>query len=111
MARALVEYNPETEAFAPAPYEVGAYRSLPEADVADVLSETDEMELAAALLEVTSESELVTFLEKLLHRAARDREAPIDASSGQALGRILKSVAKRVLPLIGPGAGTVVGGP
>jgi len=111
MARALVEYNPETEAFAPAPYEIGASRSLAEVEAPEVLSETDEMELAASLLEVTSESELDTFLSKLLHRLARDRGTPIHASSGQVLGRILKSVAKRVLPLIGPGVGTVGGIP
>lgn len=110
MARALVEYSPETEAFAPGRDEVGAPESAAEAGTAGALSQAGEMELAAALLEVTSDAELDSFLGQVLRRAERDAGNSISPSTTEALRGLLKSVAKRVLPLIGPGAAGVVEG-
>ena len=78
------------------------------------LNEMDEMELAASLLEIQDEQELEQFLGKVFKSAGTFLRSP----AGQALGGILKSVAKKALPvagaalgnLIAPGVGGAIGG-
>jgi uncharacterized protein (DUF697 family) len=81
------------------------------------LHEFEERELAAELLEVQSEDELEQFIGKLVKRAARGVSNFARSSTGRALGGMLKSVAKKALPMVGgalgsmvaPGVGTAIG--
>lgn len=82
-----------------------------ETDGESVLSETDETELAAELLEVTNEAELDQFLGKLLSRAARAVGKVVRSPLGKAVGGVLKGVAKKALPLAGTALGGAIGGP
>jgi uncharacterized protein (DUF697 family) len=81
------------------------------------LSEAEEMELAAELLEISSEEELEQFLGSLVKRAVRGVGRFVKSPIGRALGGVLKSVAKKALPVVGgalgsmvaPGLGTAIG--
>ncbi len=80
--------------------------------------EGEEMELAAELLTVGSEEEMEYFLGKLIRRAAKGVKSFARSKAGRAVGGILRSVAKKALPIAGaalgnlviPGAGGLVGG-
>jgi uncharacterized protein (DUF697 family) len=76
-----------------------------------VLSESQEMELAAELMEVNSEQELEQFLGDLIKKASGAVGGLIRGPIGQALGGALKGVAKQVLPMAGQALGGVIGGP
>jgi hypothetical protein len=110
MNRALMEYTPETEAFEQEALELGETEWSGEAIAEAVFGETDEMELAAGLLEVTSESELDRFLGNLIGRAGQALGTFVRTPTGQALGGILKGAAKQALPVIGRGLGGYLGG-
>ena len=77
------------------------------------LSEAQESELAAELLEITSEQELEQFLGNVFKSVGGFIKSPV----GRALGGALKNVAKKALPVVGgalgsmvvPGLGTAVG--
>jgi len=81
------------------------------------LSEEQEVELAAELMEVGSDAELDQFLGGLIGGIARDAGRFLRSPAGHALGGILTSVAKKALPMVGgalgsaalPGVGTVLG--
>jgi uncharacterized protein (DUF697 family) len=81
------------------------------------LTETQEMELATELLEVTNEAELEQFLGGLIKKAASGVGSFMKSGVGRALGGVLKNVAKTALPLAGgalgsliaPGVGTALG--
>src|SRR4030066_2380924 len=68
------------------------------------LHETLEMELASELLSVTNEQELDQFIGRLVKRAGRFLKSPV----GRALGGVLKSVAKKALPIVGGAIGSFV---
>jgi uncharacterized protein (DUF697 family) len=81
-------------------------------------SDSDELELAAELLEVTDEDELDQFLGKLIKKAGRAAGAVVKSPIGKSLGGIVKGIAQKALPLAGgtlgslipiPGVGTAVG--
>jgi uncharacterized protein (DUF697 family) len=76
-----------------------------------VLSESQELELAAELMEVNSEQELEQFLGDLIKKAGGAIGGLIKSPIGQALGGALKGVAKQVLPLAGQALGGAIGGP
>jgi hypothetical protein len=75
--------------------------------------ETDELELASELLELTSEQELDRFLGKVLQTAVSAGKAFAGSETGKAVGGLLKGAAGQVLSGIGetlgnlavPGAG------
>ncbi|MGE5347951.1 MAG: hypothetical protein ACM3NP_01610 [Actinomycetota bacterium] len=81
-------------------------------------SEASQMELASELLSVSNEDELDNFLGKLFRKAAGGIRGLFRPGTGNALGGMLKGVAKKVLPLAGsaigsaffPGVGTAIGG-
>jgi uncharacterized protein (DUF697 family) len=81
------------------------------------LSETQEMELTAELLEISSEEELEEFLGKMFKGIAKGVGGLIRGPVGKALGGVLKGVAKQALPVVGgalgsfvaPGVGTALG--
>lgn len=75
------------------------------------LSESEELELAAELLEITSEEELDQFLGKLVRNVGRGIRKAVKSPLGRALGGVLKPLAKAALPIAGRAVGTFFGGP
>lgn len=81
------------------------------------LGETEEIELATELLEVSDEQELEEFLGDLVRRASQAAGQFVRSDTGRALGGILRSAARQSLPVIGgalgarvaPGRGAAVG--
>jgi hypothetical protein len=96
----------------------GEFEGEFETETEGEFGETTELELAAELLEATSEAELEQFLGKVFKNAARGVGNFARSRAGRALGGILKSVAKKALPIAGaalgsyliPGAGSALGG-
>jgi hypothetical protein len=76
-----------------------------------VLSEAEEYELATELLGVGSEAELDQFLGDLIRKVAKGAGKLVRSPIGQAVGGVLKGVAKKALPLAGGTLGAMVGGP
>jgi len=78
-------------------------------EVTREFEEPDELGLAAELLSVTNEEELENFIGSLIKGASKLVRSP----AGKALGGILKTVAKKALPIVGnmvaPGVGGLVG--
>lgn len=82
------------------------------------VNEAMEMELAQQLLEVNSEAELEEFLGRLFSRVAQGAKTFMNSGVGQAVGGVLRNVAKTALPMVGsavgslvaPGVGTAIGG-
>lgn len=77
---------------------------------AEVFGEQETMELAAELLEVTTEQELDHFLGDLISKAGRAVGSFVSSPTGQALGGLLKGAAKKVLPMAGQAIGGYFGG-
>jgi hypothetical protein len=75
------------------------------------LSERDEMELAAEFLDLADEGELENFLGDLVHKIGSALGGIAKSPVGQAIGGVLKTVAKTALPIAGGALGTFVGGP
>jgi hypothetical protein len=73
--------------------------------------ESEEMELAAELMEVADDEELEMFLGKVFKRIGRRARKFVRSRVGRNLKGILKKVAKRALPIAGRAAGTFFGGP
>jgi hypothetical protein len=96
----------------------GDWEAEEETEDEAVFDEIEEMELAAALLEVGDDEELEQFLGKLIKKAGRAIGKVVKSPVGKALGGVLKKVAKTALPMAGaalgnlvvPGAGGLVGG-
>jgi hypothetical protein len=80
-------------------------------EAAEALDETEEMELASRLLEITDESELDQFIGGLIKRAGRAVGQFARSDAGRALGGILKGAAKKALPVVGGAIGGYIGGP
>jgi uncharacterized protein (DUF697 family) len=76
-----------------------------------VLDEVDEMELAAELLEITSEAELDQFLGKLISHVGRSLGKVVSSPVGRAIGSAIKPLAKAALPVAGKIVGGMIGGP
>jgi hypothetical protein len=75
------------------------------------ISEGEEMELAAELLDVRNEQELDHFLGNLISKVGKGISGFANSAAGKALGGVLKQVAKTALPIAGTALGTFVGGP
>jgi len=101
----------ESESFEAEAFEFGEAEWSGELSGEAGFNEAELMELAGELLEVNSEAELEQFLGKLIKRAARTVGSVVRSPIGQALGGVLKSVAKKALPLAGGALGAWVGGP
>jgi hypothetical protein len=99
----LTEYSPQMEGyeFAQPEQETGG----------EAFSEMEQEELTAQLLGVNSEQELENFLGDLINRAGRAIGSFARSPVGQAIGGILKGVAKQALPIAGGALGAYVGGP
>jgi uncharacterized protein (DUF697 family) len=81
------------------------------------LSEAQEVELATELMELSGEEELEQFLGNIFKRVVKGVGSFVRSPIGKALGGILKTVAKKALPIVGgalgsfvaPGVGTAIG--
>jgi hypothetical protein len=76
----------------------------------EVLGETEQMELASEMLEISSEAELDRFLGNLINRAGQAVGKFVSSPEGKALGGVLKGAARQVLPAIGSAVGGYFGG-
>jgi hypothetical protein len=94
-----------------------AYEPSGETESYAVLDEAEVQELAAELLEVSNEAELDRFFDDIFGAATKALGSIAD-SVGKPLKGVLKSVAKKALPLAGaalgnmvaPGIGGAIGG-
>jgi len=76
----------------------------------EVFGETEQMELASEMLEISSEAELDRFLGNLINRAGQAVGKFVSSPEGKALGGVLKGAARQVLPAIGSAVGGYFGG-
>jgi hypothetical protein len=105
--RTQLETSHELENYEYEQYEDGETEWSTEAGV---FSEAEAMELAAELLEVSSEEELEQFLGSLIKKAGRAAGQFIKSPVGQQLGGLLKGAAKKALPMVGSAIGGYFGG-
>jgi uncharacterized protein (DUF697 family) len=76
----------------------------------ETFNETEQLNLAAELMEVASEQEFEAFMGDLFSKAANAVGGFISSPTGQALGGVLKGVAKQLLPVAGSALGGRFGG-
>ncbi|TMV00036.1 hypothetical protein [Streptomyces sp. DASNCL29] len=115
---AEAEFGNASEQSGGYPQESHAYAESNVPSLENPLSEADEAQLAAELMEITSEDELEQFLGKMLRTVARGVGGFLRSPVGRSLGGIVKNVAKAALPVAGgalgtfiaPGMGTALGG-
>ena len=88
--------------------EMGNY---PLGSEAPALSEAEQMQLAAELMEVRSEEEFENFLDDLIGGIAKAAGGFLNSPTGKALGGLLKGAAKKLLPVAGTAIGGYFGGP
>jgi hypothetical protein len=105
MSTPLTQYQPELELFENEQLEWSG------ASGSGALGETDEMELAAELLEVRDEQELDRFLGNLIKKVGSAVGTAVRSPIGRAIGGTLKGVLRTALPVAGGALGTFVGGP
>lgn len=105
--RTQLEYSPELENYEYEQYEYGESEWNTETGV---FSEAETMQLAAELLEVSSEAELEQFLGNLIKKAGQVAGKFIKSPVGQQLGGLLKGAAKKALPMVGSAIGGYFGG-
>jgi hypothetical protein len=103
-----MEYSQEMSGFEAEQFEFGQTEWSGESSL---FSEAEEMELANELLSVSNEAELDQFLGGFLKRAAKAVGGAIRSPVGQAIGGMLKGVAKKALPMAGTAIGGYFGGP
>ena len=107
--RTQTEYSNEFSGPQGEHFEFGENEWSPEAG--GTFNEAEEMELATELLSVSNEGELDRFLGNLLSRATKAVGSFARSPVGQAVGGVLKGVAKKALPLAGGAIGSYFGGP
>ena len=107
--RTQMEYLNESSGFQGEQLEFGESEWSPEAG--GIFSEAEEVQLATELLSVSNEGELDRFLGDLVSRATKAVGSFVRSPIGQAVGGVLKGVAKKALPLAGGAVGTYFGGP
>jgi hypothetical protein len=102
----LTEYSPQMEFF-----DGSQGSGFTDESRAGVLSDSDEMELAAEFLEVENDAELEQFLGDLISHVGSALGQFVKSPVGHAVGGVLKTVAKAALPIAGAALGGLVGGP
>ena len=109
------EYEQEQESTASLEFALGEASAGETHETAE-LHEAQEIALASELLEVTNEAEMDRFLGRLLSSVGGAARQVARTDTGRALGGILKSAARKALPIVGralgdriaPGRGTDV---
>jgi hypothetical protein len=112
-AGAEAEYDGEGEYEASGVYEAeaeyeGEHEGAPRGDDEAVFDEIEEMEQAAALLEVQDEAELDQFLGSLFSKVKKKLKTILPPSVQNALAASLKKVAGAALPKLGAAVGNFV---
>jgi hypothetical protein len=102
-----VQLEAEGEAFETGEFEAEQFEFN---ETGEVFGETENMELASELLEVSSESELEQFLGDLVAKAGKSLGRFVGSAQGQALVGALKGAARQVLPTLGSSVGRYIGG-
>jgi len=103
---ALRELEPEYEGSDELEWQLDG--AEPEAEnEAEGIEQNEEYELATELLEATSDEEIDHFLGKLFKKAG----GALSRAARGPLSSVMRSVAKRALPMLGTAAGTFFGGP
>jgi hypothetical protein len=92
-------------------FESGVGGEFEQSELELPLHETQELELASSLLEVSNEMELEQFLGDLFRAVGRAAGQFARSGTGRALGGILKNTIQQALPVIGGGIGPALGGP
>ena len=92
-------------------FEAEQFEFGPIGETHGIFTEAQEMELAQELLSVNTEAELDQFLGNLIRKAGSAIGKAVRSPVGQAIGGMLKGVAKKALPLAGGALGAWVGGP
>jgi hypothetical protein len=113
--RVRLETQMETEMFEARPFEAEQFEfaeaEIPfQPETGEVFGETEQMELASEMLEISSEAGLDRFLGDLIKRAGQAVGKFVGSPEGRALGGVLKGAAKQVLPAIGSSIGGYLGG-
>lgn len=108
--RTQLEAGHELESYEHEQYEYGEYGEAEWGGETGVFSEAQAMELAAELLEVSSEEELDRFLGSLIKKAGQAAGRFVKSPVGQQLGGLLKGAAKQALPMVGSAIGGYFGG-
>src|SRR5215813_1789199 len=106
--RTQLEYTHEAGPFQHEEFEFQEFES---GMMHEELSEQEEIQLAHELLAVNNEQELEQFLGSFLKRAVSTVGQIAKSPLGKAIGGVLKSVAKKALPMAGTALGGWVGGP
>ncbi len=106
-ANPLTDYSPQME-FSGGSGGRHHHRKYPNPQV---LTDGQEMELAAEFLEVADDEELEQFLGDLIGGIGSALGKIVNSPVGKAVGGVLKDVAKTALPIAGGALGTFVGGP
>jgi hypothetical protein len=85
-----IRLESESEMFEAVPFEAEQFEfgesEAPSGETGEVFGETEQMELASELLEVTSEAELDRFLGDLISRAGQAVGKFVKSPEGQAIG-------------------------
>lgn len=112
--RTMLEYEGSLDALEADAFEYG-YEAGPEYSGElygeSPMDETDELELASELLEITDDRELDQFIGKLIKKAVPALGKFVKSPAGKMLGGLLKNVAKKALPIAGRVLGGAFGGP
>ena len=105
--RIRLEAQSETGMFETGPFEAEQFEfapaGAPSGEAGEVFGETEQMELASELLEITSEAELDRFLGDLIGRAGKAIGKFVKSPEGQAIGG--GAVGVRAAPRPCPAAG------
>lgn len=96
--RTQVGYAPQTESYA-----------FP--TIGSVMSEDEQMNLAAQLMGASNEQEFEQFLGDIFKKVGGAVSGFVHSPIGQALGGVLKDTAKQILPQAGQALGGLVGSP
>jgi len=105
MPSPLTEYDPQWEIFE------GEQCQCSGKTAPGILSETNEVELAAELLAVRDEQELDRFLGGLIRKVGSSLGRVVRPPIAQAIGGIIKGLVTTSLPVAGRALGTSGGGP
>ncbi|MBR0916245.1 MULTISPECIES: hypothetical protein [Bradyrhizobium] len=106
--RTQLEYSQEAGPFQQEEFELQEFEL---GAMAGEMSEQEEIQLAHELLAVNNEQELEQFLGSFIRRAVSTVGQIAKSPIGQAIGGVLKSVARKALPMAGAALGGYIGGP
>ncbi len=107
--RTQLEFSQETSPFQSEEFEFQEFETGAQHE--ELMSEQEEIQLAHELLAVTNEQELEQFLGNFIRKAVSTVGQVARSPIGQAIGGVLKSAARKALPMAGAALGGYFGGP